>query len=119
MIKYIGPLDAYYSFLGYEFIHGSKRVANTMKSKVIFDHPSGQIIACDDNPTYYVQAPANSLAITRTGDVYRKYSSGGAGDWVLLCTGGGVRIGDYLDAEPVLEQPRRSPQSSKGKNEAT
>lgn len=69
-----------------------------MNTKTILEHESGNILLCEDNPAYYIEAPVNSIAITKRGDVYRKFRIEGSDGWVLLTAEGGPRIGSFLDA---------------------
>jgi|SRR5262245_6126256 len=69
-----------------------------MRTVPILSHDSGDILACEDNPNYYVKSKLNSLAIARNGDVYRNFSAEGSENgWVLICAAGGPRLGDLLE----------------------
>lgn len=55
------------------------------------------IIAVQGNPNHFIDAPANALALTPEGDVYRHSREGGTDGWVIICALGGPRPIDEIE----------------------
>lgn len=69
-----------------------------MQSKKLFDSESGAIILVEENPNWFIEASANTIAVDVRGNIYRKSSVEGAGGWILLCVEGGPRGNEIVDA---------------------
>lgn len=87
-------------------------------SAVILSSQSGDLIACRDNPNYYVEAPVNSIAFTSRGDVYRKSNTSGSDGWVLICAEGGPRVDLWLQIKLEAEEAEREEREEKARAEA-